>query len=165
MRLCLETFHCRWLEDGCEGARRITRCSRGKQRWVSRFGSDRCFHRFELTKFESICLRKQQSQPRLLGSIIFHRIPRVCVCVLSRNASSGLPEEHLPGLPFEHEFRFHDVSMHLGGLNPLMRCHEQRKARNLTARFNANTPLRLPHLHIPRRSVYREGAVPASNAR
>ena len=81
------------------------------------------------------------------------------MCVLSWNASSGLPEEHLPGLPFEHEFRFHDVSMHLGDLNPLMRCHEQRKVRKLTAHFNANTPLRLPDLHLPRRSVYQEGAV------
>ena len=73
--------------------------------------------------------------------------------MLSWNASSGLPEEHPPGLRFEHEFRFHDVSMHLVGLNPL-----KRKVRNLTARFNANTPLR-PHLHIPRRSVYQGGAV------
>ena len=30
--------------------------------------------------------------------------------------------------------------MHLGGLNLLMRCHEQRKVRNLTARFKASTP-------------------------
>ena len=44
-------------------------------------------------------------------------------CALSWNASSGLPEEHLL---FEHLFHFHDVSMHLGSLNPLMRCHEQR---------------------------------------
>ena len=44
--------------------------------------------------------------------------------------------------------------MHLGGLrlNPLMRCHEQGKARDLTARFKASTPLRLPHLHL-----YQEG--------
>ena len=54
---------------------------------------------------------------------------------------------------------------HLGGLNSLMLCHEQRKARNLTARFKASTPLRLPHLHIPRRSVYQEGAVAASTSR
>ena len=81
---------------------------------------------------------------------------------LSWNASSRLPEEHLL---FEHLFHFHDVSMHLGGLNPLMRCHEQRKVRNLTAPFKASTPLRLPHLQIPRRSVYQEGAVAASNAR
>ena len=54
--------------------------------------------------------------------------------------------------------------MHLGGLNPLMRCHEQRKVRNLTARFKASTPLRLPHLHMLR-SVYQEGAVAASNSR
>ena len=144
--------------------RQIRRCRRGVRRWVNRFGSDRRLHRgngrFELTKFESICLRKQQRQPRLLDSIIFHTIPRVCV--LSWNASSGLPEEHLL---FEHLFPFHDVSMHLGGLNPLMRCHEQRKVQNLTARFKASTPLRLPHLHIPRRSVYQEGAVAASNSR
>ena len=80
--------------------------------------------------------------------------------MLSWNASSGLPEEHLL---FEHLFHFHDVSMHLGGLNPLMRCNEQRKIRNLTARFKASTPLRLPHLHIPRRSVYQEGAVDGKN--
>ena len=73
--------------------------------------------------------------------------------MLSWNASSGLPEEnHL----FEDLFHFHDVFMHLGGLNPLMRCHEPRKVPNLTARFKASTPLRLPHLHIPRRSVYQE---------
>ena len=73
--------------------------------------------------------------------------------MLSWNASSGLPEEnHL----FEDLFHFHDVSMHLGGLNPLMRCHEPRKVPNLTARFKASAPLRLPHLHIPRRSVYQE---------
>ena len=80
---------------------------------------------------------------------------------LSWNASSGLPEEHLL---FEHLFHFHDVSMHLGGLNPLMRCHEQRKVRNLTAPFKARTALRLPHRHVPRRSAYQEGAVAASNA-
>ena len=80
--------------------------------------------------------------------------------MLSWNASSGLPEEHLL---FEHLFHFHDLSMHLGGLNPLMRCNEQRKVRNLTARFKASTPLRLPHLHIPRRSVYQEGAVDGKN--
>ena len=50
---------------------------------------------------------------------------------LSWNASSGLPEDHLL---FEDLFHFHDVSMHLG-LTPLMRCHEQRKVRNLTAPF------------------------------
>ena len=62
--------------------RQITRCRRGGRRWVNRFGSDRRLHRgngrFELTKFESICLRKQQRQPWLLDSIIFHTIPRVC---------------------------------------------------------------------------------------
>ena len=67
----------RWLW----GTKQITRCTRGGRRWVNRFGSDRCLRsgngRFELTKFESICLRKQQSQPWLLGSIIFRRIPRV----------------------------------------------------------------------------------------
>ena len=73
--------------------------------------------------------------------------------MLSWNASSGLPEHLL----FEHLFHLHDASMHLGGLNPLMRCHEQRKVWNLTARFKARTPLRL-HLDIPRRSVYQEGA-------
>ena len=64
------------------GARQITRCSCGGHFWVNRFGTVRRLHlkngRFELTKFESICLRKQQSQLRLLGSMIFHRIPRVC---------------------------------------------------------------------------------------
>ena len=80
--------------------------------------------------------------------------------MLSWNASSGLPEEDLL---FEHLFDFHDLSMHLGGLNPLMRCNEQRKVRNLTARFKASTPLRLPHLHIPRRSVYQEVAVDGKN--
>ena len=72
-----------------------------------------------------------------------------------------LPEEHLL---FEHLLHFHDVSMLLGGLNPLMRC-KQRKVRNLTAPFKASTALRLPHRHIPRRSAYQEGAVAASNAR
>ena len=65
--------------------------------------------------------------------------------MLSWNASSGLPEEHLL-------FDSHDVSMHLGGLNPLMRDHEQINVRSLTTRFKANT-LRLPHLHI----LYQEG--------
>ena len=64
------------------GVRQITRCSRGGQHWVNRFGSDRRLRRgngrFELTKFESICLRKQQSQPWLLDSINFHTIPGLC---------------------------------------------------------------------------------------
>ena len=43
----------RWLW----GARKnIGRCSRSGQRCVTRFRSDRGFHRFELAKFESICL-------------------------------------------------------------------------------------------------------------
>ena len=92
---------------------------------------------------------------------VFGRTQRAFACVLPCNASSGLPEEPLV---FEHLFHFHDVSMHLGGLNPLMRRHEQRKVRNLTARFKARTPLRLPYLHTPRRSVYQEGAVAASNS-
>ena len=76
-RLCLEAFHCQLLR-----VRQVTRCRRGGQSWVNRFGSDRRLHRgkgrSDLTKFESLCLRKQQSQPRLLDSIIFHTIPRLC---------------------------------------------------------------------------------------
>ena len=67
------------------GVRQITRCRRVGQRWVHRFGSDRHLHRgngrFELTKFESICLRKQQSQPRLLDPLIFHTIPQLCAAM------------------------------------------------------------------------------------
>ena len=149
VRLCLETFHYQSLKNGSE--------ERGKSLSLCQSLSKRHrrFHRFELTKVESICLQKQQRcLPRLLDSIIFHTIP--WVCVLSWNASSGLPEEHLL-------FDSHDVSMHLGGLHPLMRDHEQINVRSLTTRFKANT-LRLPHLHIPRRSMYQEGAVAAWNA-
>ena len=71
---------CAWECVTCVwGAKKkIAGCSRSGQRCVNRFRSDRRFHRFELTKFESIRLREQQSQPRLLGSIVFHRIPWVC---------------------------------------------------------------------------------------
>ena len=83
MRLCLETFHCQSLKDGPEGWGKTHAAVAGGQRWVNGFGSDRRLHRgngrFELTKFESICLWKQQRQPWLLDSIIFHIIPRVCV--------------------------------------------------------------------------------------
>ena len=84
VRLCLEALHCQSLvvERWPWGVRQITRCRRGGQRWVNPFGSDRRLHRgngrLELTKFESICLRKQQRQPWLLDSIIFHTIPRAC---------------------------------------------------------------------------------------
>ena len=71
----------RW-KMALRGEANHTLCRRGAQRWVNRFGSDRRLHRgngrIELTKFESICWRKQQSQPWLLDSIIFHTIPRVC---------------------------------------------------------------------------------------
>ena len=65
------------------------------------------------------------------GTAKFSHFPKYLGRALSWNASSGLPEDHLL---FEDLFHFHDVSMHLG-LNPLMRCHEQRKVRNLTAPF------------------------------
>ena len=69
--------------------------------WVSRRGNSKANPDFQVPSFST----------EYLG------------CALSWNASSGLPEEHLL---FEHLFHFHDVSMHLGSLNPLMRCHEQR---------------------------------------
>jgi len=73
VRLCLETFHYQSLKNGSE--------ERGKSLSLRQSLSKRHrrFHRFELTKVESICLQKQQRcLPRLLDSIIFHTIPWVC---------------------------------------------------------------------------------------